>query len=834
MGRASGGEAGRRRRRLLHLGCVLGLSFGLAAACAEAGENGDGGDGPGTGSGGSAGEGGTGGGSIGTGGVLDGTGGKQDFPRIPCDADTPCSADQLCVKTNEGSFCKPTSGDCTSNADCTGDSFCCSGDCRDDGEDAGVCIPFDSDNPVDNSCKGDVAIGVMAPALQCKWIAPPAGDAYPNNKRVFVTPLVADTPYDAGAASEVVFTTSAASKDAGSSGVIRIISGQTCEQLGNVGVPADGINEGATPAIADVDGDGDVEIFVRTSAGTRAYFWDGSAYTKKWLAGPTSGGKLDWDGVSLHDLDDDGVPEVIGRQGLVHDALTGTVLHAGVAGSPVTLPSDPAVGDVDGDGKPELVAQDTFEWTGSGWVKDHEGAPDAVGIFYAYADFGTAGATPAQFDRTALDGQAEIVVTGGGIVGVYTLDGQELMRITGLDRGGAPTISDFDGDGKVEFASAGDVEYRVFDLDCAGTPAGCAGDYVLWTSATKDASSASTGSSVFDFDADGKAEVVYSDECYLRVYEGGTGDVIYSAPRTSCTWWENPTIADPDHDSRTEIIVGMNPNCGSATTCYSSYGVDPRDKGLRCETNEDCGSGNCDSGFCRCGADDECNGDWVKCTTPLAGTPGSGNVCRARSLNPYDNNLNPDKEFNDLYGIRIYRDRLDRWASSRALWNQHAYSVTNVNDDGTVPKTSEWEPNFTSEGLNNFRQNRQGQEAAGDLPDITGVLDQDKICEIGSSGTTLSALVCNRGLRTVGADMPATFYLGDVEPANILCISYTKGPVPEGDCLPVSCSVNQSVPGGSTITMVVNDDGTGRGATSEECNLDNNTDAVAINACVVK
>jgi hypothetical protein len=27
--------------------------------------------------------------------------------------------------------------------------------------------------------------------------------------------------------------------------------------------------------------------------------------------------------------------------------------------------------------------------------------------------------------------------------------------------------------------------------------------------------------------------------------------------------------------------------------------------------------------------------------------------------------------------VRVLRDRLDRWASSRSLWNQHAYNITN-------------------------------------------------------------------------------------------------------------------------------------------------------------
>ena len=62
------------------------------------------------------------------------------------------------------------------------------------------------------------------------------------------------------------------------------------------------------------------------------------------------------------------------------------------------------------------------------------------------------------------------------------------------------------------------------------------------------ASSATTGSSIFDFEFDGQAEAVYGDECFTRVYEGKTGEVLYSSYRTSCTWYENPIVADVDND----------------------------------------------------------------------------------------------------------------------------------------------------------------------------------------------------------------------------------------------------------------------------------------------
>lgn len=90
---------------------------------------------------------------------------------------------------------------------------------------------------------------------------------------------------------------------------------------------------------------------------------------------------------------------------------------------------------------------------------------------------------------------------------------------------------------------------------------------------------------------------------------------------------------------------------------------------------------------------------------PLRGSPGEGNVCRSTS--------------GTLQGVRVYSDVMDRWAGSRTVWNQHAYSVTHVEDDGTVPRGRDMERNWETAGLNNFRQNVQGDLARDAGPDVT-------------------------------------------------------------------------------------------------------------------
>jgi hypothetical protein len=128
--------------------------------------------------------------------------------------------------------------------------------------------------------------------------------------------------------------------------------------------------------------------------------------------------------------------------------------------------------------------------------------------------------------------------------------------------GGAPTVADFDGDKRPDLATAGSAYYYVYSPDCAmsPTPLRCTGqdEGVLWQAETQDISSGSTGSSVFDFNGDGIAEVVYRDECWLRVFNGPDGKKLFAAPVTSGTALDEPVIADVDSDGHAEIVVAAD------------------------------------------------------------------------------------------------------------------------------------------------------------------------------------------------------------------------------------------------------------------------------------
>ena len=741
-----------------------------------------------------------------------------DSGGMACTASEQCPEGEACANGT----CTPTDGPCSTHSDCDGDTYCCAEGCLPDGETDGVCIPFD-DGEVNEECLGEVVIGLFEPDVQCEWTGPQPGDPFPDHDSVLTTPLVADLPYDTNHAGEIVIVTyncedggaeSGWGSDPACFGVIRIINGQTCELTDSLDDPAHRIVAASPPAIGDLDGDGFPEIVTqRAVSGLIAYEWSAGTYVTKWTALDTAYGvdSFRWDGPSIHDLDDDGLPEVISGSE-VFDGATGVRLNPGqsIPGAVNNIFS--VVGDLDQDGNAELVGTGVYRWNvgTNQWDMAYTGGPG--GRHYAFADFGTPGVTPQDFDGSQLDGVAEVVTVTSGSVLLHTLDGQELLNVAGISGGGPPTIGDFDNDGFPEIASAGGASFRVFDLDCIAGGVGCISPGVRWITASQDLSSATTGSSIFDFEGDGAAEAVYGDECYLRVYDGASGDVLYSAARTSCTWYENAIVADPDNDDNTEILIGSNTNC--SVTCPE---IDPIHPGVRCEDDDGC-PGSCVAGFCRCVDDTECTDGHV-CTMPTPDVPAGGNTCRA---------THPPGIA--LGGVRVLRDRLDRWASSRPLWNQHAYSITNVEDDLSIAATGAWAQNFAVADLNNYRQNRQGDASAEDLPDITGKLE-DTACTLGEVGQdiTLVGTVCNRGLKAVAAALPATFYLGDPADGNVLCVAYTAEPVPVSECREVSCEIGNAISG--EVTMVVNDDGMG-GMLTVECIDDNNTDVVVVDECL--
>ncbi len=206
----------------------------------------------------------------------------------------------------------------------------------------------------------------------------------------------------------------------------------------------------------------------------------------------------------------------------------------------------------------------------------------------------------------APDGVPEVILIDDGDLTILDSATGAIIEdrdLQGGSRGGAPNVDDFDGDGFMEIASALQDFYVVVDLqgpgdDCPAWPgviarrdaaggghnpnpprepggpcvddSGCGEGAVCgngrtclclhngWRRESDDDSSRATSSSVFDFNGDGAAEVLYNDECEFRVYDGLSGEVRFSAVNRSRTAIENPVVADVDNDGNAEVVTVSN------------------------------------------------------------------------------------------------------------------------------------------------------------------------------------------------------------------------------------------------------------------------------------
>lgn len=750
---------------------------------------------------GSAGQAGSGA-SSGFGGTL-GIGGTSSGGSAGSGNDCPggCPDGQVC----SNGVCV-TVASCSDDNDCQNDTYCAAEGCVPWGTPAGT------DN--DDTCQIAIPPGNFAPTLKCEFKEAPPGDPFPAYVDVQATPMVVNfEPMSGGIPSIVVpFTYTIVSNYSEGEGIIRVLRGDTCELEANLGGGDGGyagfITSSAPVALGDLDGDGSAEVVAKAADGTLVAFtkkagvwsllWTSSAA----VVSPCAGVGLDsrcglgWAGPSIHDLDDTGSPEVI-VEATVVDGATGMVL----SGNPPEYSSavvglNPVLANLDDDANVELTnGQFIWEWVGGVWVLE-TGFPNGNASgpgFAAVADFGPFGAgVPAQ--------HPEIVVVRGGNVTIQALDGSFALAATAVPGGGggAPTVADYDGDGLPEVGVAGEAFFTVYDIDCVTPRAGgtCSGGTcddgagvgqacppgLLWSRATQDDSSNITGSSVFDFEADGKAEVVYADECFVRVYDGTDGDVLFSQYRSSCTWYENPVVADTDGNFRADLVTPSNLACSDGTNgipcrMLNAQGTDSQFAGLRCLENGDCISGICDAGFCRCastaeccaaGDDGVCLDEGFSCQAPPPGTPGAGGfTCQAAHPR-------------GVSGIRVYSDANDRWVRSRSIWNQHAYAVTHVNEDGTVPPRSSWDQNWTRDDLNNFRQNVPGNPNGQATPDLTA---GPSSFNCGGSIAVMSVPVCNRGAEAVGPGIEVAFYAAGEK----ICFVTTQGPLGPGECEDLDC-----------------------------------------------
>ncbi len=619
--------------------------------------------------------------------------------------------------------CVTPGDDCVSEADCPDDQYCepALGDNMGQGGagancsqplETGKCVPkpvvcegLPSDPPdCIEPCEYEPEAGQLNATVKWQWGYAPAPTKFASDADVWSTPAVgrifdancdgkvdlADPP-NIAVVSGNANTSYCVPNQACRKGVLRLLDGSNGQELWSLD-KAEATSQGfagVSVAIGDVDGDKSVDVVALTGEGKLAVVNSQGQVTH--LSTDVVDGynvpAFGWGGgLALGDMNGDGWPEIAyGRTVFTMTGGTLTLLFKGTGGyGGLTHSALSYFVDLTGDGNLELMAGSTA-YVGNGgqlWIN-----PSVGDGFTATADF----------DQ---DGAPEIVMVRGG--NLYILEGSTGQleigphKIPGNGQGGPPTVADFNGDGQPEIGVAMQNFYSMMKPNYQMKTVAN-----LWSTPNHDNSSSVTGSSVFDFEGDGKAEVVYMDECFIWVYDGTTGDIRFTANSQSFTATETAIVADVDGDGHAEIVVVHNAANPFSWTCAEHT------------TGND---------------------GYPKWAVPAAGA---------------------------YRGITVYGDSANSWVGTRTLWNQHPYSVTNICDPrdsacvmgsyyGEIP--AKQKKNWTQGWLNNFRQNVQ-DEGLFDAPDP--VVSVEVLCV---DPVPMTVSVRNMGLSSLPANVEIRLY----------------------------------------------------------------------------
>lgn len=611
--------------------------------------------------------------------------------------DACCGDEQICLV----GACVTPGASCTTEEDCEDGEYCelALGDpggglgmpeqgqvCVEMLPPTGACLPApqicgepgaDPDNCLEQ-CEFETDAGALETVTEWTWGLIDAGE-FPDYSDVWATPTVARI-YDANCDGRVdindppnlVFVAgntggtccSCGSEPVSSckTGVLRVLDGKTGGEIWSLDKPDPALQTGfagLSVALGDLEGDGTIEIVAMTGDRRIAVvdrLGTVLAISDTQVTDDTS--SFGWGGgIAIGDMDGDGLSEIAyGNSAFTWagGAVTKLFDGAGGTGGGSAMMLSYFV-DLDGDGDQELLAGNTAYAQDGAIVWQAAGVPDG---FTAVGDFDG-------------DGAPEVALTGGG--NVYVLEGATGAVEIGpfpvpMGGGGAPTIADFDGDGHPEIGIAGAYFYVALVPDYTTMTMSA-----LWQHSVKDYSSQVTGSSVFDFEGDGRAEVIYSDECFLRILDGVTGDLRYAASNTTFTATEAIIVADVDGDDHAEVVRVSN------------------------SANWDCNTS-----------------PWTE-PDPMTGRPA----------------WEPPMGQGFYQGLTVFGDKRDSWVGTRKVWNQHAYSVSNICDgvDGACDEPARYgeipehpKDNWSLPWLNNFRQNVQ-DTGIKNAPDATVSVD---------------------------------------------------------------------------------------------------------------
>ncbi len=477
-------------------------------------------------------------------------------------------------------------------------------------------------------------------------------------------------------------------------------------------------------------------------------------------------------GVALGDIDGDGWTDIVAPTTDYKIKMfdhTGALVwtSASLSGHIYGTSDNPAISDMDGDGHPEIIC-------GSA-ILDKRG--NIVGL----GSSGMAGVNGQNVGTTSFavdidgDGQQE-VVTGNAL---YNRDGSVKASNSQID--GYTAVGNFDADPKGEIVVVSGGKIRLQDDDMR----------VLCTASIPGASSGYYGGppTIADFDGDGEAEFAAASGSKYSVFEKDCSVKWQANTQDASSGNTGSSVFDFEGDGAAEAVYA------DETKLWAFNGAD---------------------GSVKLQSPQHSNGTWLE-------YPAIADVDNDDHAEIVVANTSTE------FGIYVFGDAGNSWMPARKIWNEHAYSITNVDDNGGIPAVAA--QNWLS--YNNFRSGDLAPAGGYSGPDL--VVSVKDVCtdECDRDRLTVWLQIANDGYEDVDEDVDVELYgvLDSGEERRLGSTTVTDT-IPAAQSLDSVTMVVSPVP--DTLATIYAKVDHGNNATTGvvgECIEDNNEDNYNENLC---
>lgn len=514
-----------------------------------------------------------------------------------------------------------------------------------------------------------------------------------------------------------------------------------------------------------VDADDRVLIFMYQNTQVVALFGDNgqTAWTSGFGYGQDGG-------MALGDVDGDGAPDLITAyidSVCALDARTGTQkwCRAGLGATMDAYGYNyPSIADMNGDGAAEVTIGGSILRGADGLVLAQGGLGIGMAPYGGTPGWGYGTlSVPVDLDN---DGQMELV-TGNT---AYNFDGSIKWHNGGLD--GLVAVADFDGDGEGEIIKTSGI--YVYGMETDGTE--------VWGPLTYTGVNIGPAA-IDDLNGDGTPEFVFAAGNQLYAMRWG-GTIYWQQTIADFSGAAGPSLFDFEMDGYPEVLYA------DETSIRFYSGLDGSQKYSSFE-----------------------HGSWTILETPIvADVDGDDQVEIVLGHGAYNRSLT------------VFGDADQSWPPGRTVWNQHAYQISNVNDDLSVTGGSR--NNFSL--YNSFRSGDIGRPPS-EYWDLTAeILD---VCEDECTAGRLyvAARVVNNGNIVVPAGVPVSLRAGAGGPI-VAAVPTTReiAPGTTGELLLYEVAADQMA---GTVPIVTADEALDGLNTLFECEEINNAAAWTREVC---